>query len=298
MSHNNPVITLNSGVRLPAVGFGVYRSKPDETVAAVKAALSSGYRMIDTAAAYFNETEVGQAIRESDVPRKDIVLQTKAWLTDYGSAEIRHAYERSRRKLGVEKIDIYLLHQPAARDFKPLIDAWRSLEKMVTGGEVGAIGVCNFSIDHLKRLMAESDVSPALNQVELHPYFTQKGLRKFHQEKGILTQAWSPIGGVMRYWGDDKTPRDNPLIDMVITEIAEKYRKTNAQVILRWQLAVGNSVIPKSVTPKRIRENFDLFDFDLTENEIARIEALDRNRRGGPDPDNLSDEFYNRKIPD
>jgi len=298
MAHLSPTIKLNSGLELPALGFGVYRAKPEETVSAVKTALAAGYRMIDTAAAYFNEEQVGQAIRESSVPRDDIIVQTKAWLSDYGTKEIRHAYDRSRRKLGLERIDVYLLHQPATRDFKPMIAAWLEMEKMLAGGEVGAIGVCNCSPDHLKILMGKTNVPPALNQVELHPFFTQAEFRKRDGAWGIVTQAWSPVGGVMRYWGDDKTPEDDPLTHPTITSIGEKYGKTAAQVMLRWHLAIGNSAIPKSVNEKRIVENFSIFDFEMTDDEIASIEALDRGKRGGPDPDNLPDAFYNRKIPD
>ncbi|GAA4480649.1 aldo/keto reductase [Gluconacetobacter asukensis] len=298
MVRYSPTIRLNSGLDLPALGFGVYRAAPEETVGAVRTALTAGYRMVDTAAAYFNEAEVGQAIRESGLPRNEIIVQTKAWITDYGTREIRHAYDRSRRKLGLDRIDVYLLHQPATRDFTPMIAAWRELEKMLWNGEVGSIGVCNFSPDHLRRLVAATDIPPALNQVELHPFFTQSALRAYDRTSGIVTQAWSPIGGVMRYWGDDRPPEDNPLTHPTIMAIGRKYDRTPAQVILRWQLDIGNSAIPKSTHPDRIRENFAVFDFTLTADDIAAIETLDRGRRGGPDPDHLPDAFYNRTIPD
>lgn len=298
MPNRSPTIRLNSGLELPALGFGVYRAMPEETVSAVKTALSVGYRMIDTAAAYFNEEQVGQAIRESDVPREHIVVQTKAWISDYGTREIRHAYDRSRRKLGLDKIDVYLLHQPATRDFGPMIAAWLEMEKMLTDGEVGAIGVCNCNPEHLEMLMGETNAPPALNQVELHPFFNQIALRRWDRERGIVTQAWSPIGGVMRYWGDDKTPEDDPLTHPTVTTLAAKYGKTAAQIILRWQLAIGNSAIPKSVHEKRIMENFSIFDFELAADDVASIEALDRGRRGGPDTDHLPNEMYDRKIPD
>jgi diketogulonate reductase-like aldo/keto reductase len=261
----------------------------------VTAALQAGYRMIDTAAAYFNEAEVGAAIRDSGVPRGEIFVQTKAWISDYGTDEIVAAYDRSLRKLGLDTIDLYLLHQPAPAAFDRVVAAWKGLERLLAEGRVRAIGVCNFSAAHLERLLAGVNVTPAVNQVELHPFFTQRPLREAHARLGIVTQAWSPIGGVNRYWGDTR-PENDPLTHPVIVGLAEKHGRTAAQVILRWQLQLGNSVVPKSVRPTRIAENFDLFGFALGADDMAAIEALDTGRRGGPDPDNLPREFYERTI--
>jgi diketogulonate reductase-like aldo/keto reductase len=296
MAVRGPVIGLNNGVDLPAVGLGVYRASPEETAGAVTAALDAGYRMIDTAAAYFNEAPVGAAIRDSGVPRAEIFVQTKAWISDYGADEIVAGYERSLGKLGLETIDLYLLHQPAPAAFDRVIAAWKGLERLLADGRVRAIGVCNFIPAHLERLLAEVDVTPAVNQVELHPFFAQPGLRAAHARLGIVTQAWSPIGGVNRYWGTDISPENDPLTHPVIVGLAERHARTPAQVILRWQLQLGNSIVPKSVRPARIAENFDLFDFSLGAEDMAAIEALDTGRRGGPDPDNLPREFYERKI--
>jgi len=199
MTIRGPVLTLDNGVDLPAVGLGVYRSSPEETVGAVTAALETGYRMIDTAAAYFNEAEVGAGIRASGVAREEIFVQTKAWISDYGEAEIVRACERSLGKLGLATIDLYLLHQPAPAAFERVIAAWKGLERLLAEGRVRAIGVCNFSAAHLERLMAAVEVIPAVNQVEVHPFFTQVSLRQAHARLGIVTQAWSPIGGVNRY---------------------------------------------------------------------------------------------------
>lgn len=296
MTVRGPVISLDKGVDLPAVGLGVYRASPEETAGAVTAALHAGYRMIDTAAAYFNEAPVGAAIRDSGIPRGEIFVQTKAWITDFGADEIVAAYERSLGKLGLEMIDLYLLHQPAPAVFDRVIAAWKGLERLLAEGRVRAIGVCNFSVSHLERLLAEAEVTPAVNQVELHPFFAQPGLRAAHARLGIVTQAWSPIGGVNRYWGTDISLENDPLTHPVIVGLAERHGRTPAQVILRWQLQLGNSIVPKSVRPARIAENFDLLGFALSDEDMAAIEALDTGRRGGPDPDTLPREFYERKI--
>jgi 2,5-diketo-D-gluconate reductase A len=296
MTVQGPVLELNNGVGLPAVGLGVYRAGPEETAGAVTAALRTGYRMIDTAAAYFNEAQVGAAIRDSGVPRPEIFVQTKAWISDYGEREIVAACERSLGKLGLESIDLYLLHQPAPAVFDRVVAAWKGLERLLAEGRVRAIGVCNFSVAHLERLMAAVDVVPAVNQVELHPFFSQPGLRAAHARLGIVTQAWSPIGGVNRYWGTDIRPENDPLTHPAIVALAQKHGRTPAQVILRWQLQLGHSILPKSVRPARIAENFDLFGFALGDADIAAIEALDTGRRGGPDPDALPREFYERRV--
>ena len=294
----NPIIILNNGVTMPAVGLGVYRSSPEDTGGAVKAALDAGYRMIDTAAAYGNEVEVGQAIRESDAARDDVFIQTKLWVSDYSYDGAMHGFERSMKKLGFEQLDLYLLHQPAPAEFDRTIGAYKAAEKLLSDGRVRSIGVSNFSPAHIKQLMAETGIVPAVNQVELHPFFTQKALIDFHKKHNILTQAWSPIGGVQRYWLADAKPEDDPLTHPVIAVLAEKYSKTPAQIILRWHLELGISIIPKSVKTARIIENFDIFNFTLTAEEIASIDALDTGRRGGPDPEHSDRSVFTFKIED
>ncbi|WP_319529560.1 aldo/keto reductase [uncultured Cohaesibacter sp.] len=281
----NPTITLNNGVSMPAVGLGVYRSSPEDTGGAVKAALDAGYRMIDTAAAYGNEAEVGHAIRESDVARDDVFIQTKLWVSDYSYDGAVHGFERSMKKLGFDQLDLYLLHQPAPAEFERTVGAYKAAEKLMTDGRIRAIGVSNFSPAHIERLMAETDIVPAVNQVELHPFFTQKALIDFHKKHNIFTQAWSPIGGVHRYWREDAKPEEDPLTHPAIAALAQKYGKSPAQIILRWHLELGISIIPKSVKMARIIENFDIFDFTLTAEEVASIDALDTGKRGGPDPE-------------
>jgi diketogulonate reductase-like aldo/keto reductase len=254
--------------------------------------------MIDTAAAYQNEAQVGDGVRAGGVDRADIFLQTKLWISDYGFDSALHGFERSTRKLGFDTLDLYLLHQPMPTEFDRTVAAWRAAERLLSEGRIRAIGVCNFSPAHLDRLMAETDVTPAVNQVEAHPFFTQKDLIAAHQRLGVATQAWSPIGGVQRYWGDDKKPEDDPLTHPVVTALAEKHAKTPAQIVLRWHIDLGVSVIPKSVHAKRIVENLDVFDFRLTADEIASIDTLDTGNRGGPDPEAINTRTITRKIED
>lgn len=289
-------LMLNNGVRMPALGFGVFQSSPEETAEAVETALRVGYRHIDTAAAYFNERQVGEGLRRSGVDRADVFLETKVWVSDYGFDETRHAFDKATRKLGVDRIDLLILHQPATDRFDRTIAAYRALETLLADGRVGAIGVSNFMRHHLDELLARTSIVPAVNQVELHPYFSQPDVQKADAEHGILTQAWSPIGGITFYpgWGDD---RRNVLEDPVIAGIAAAHGRTPAQVMLRWHLQAGRSAIPKSVRPSRITENFAVFDFELTPAETASIDALDTGRRNGPDPDAARD-IFDRAIPE
>ncbi|ARJ04095.1 oxidoreductase [Cnuibacter physcomitrellae] len=294
-----PTFTLNNGVEIPVIGLGVYQSAPEETAAAVEAALSSGYRHIDTAAAYRNERQVGEGIRASGVDRSEVFLETKVWVSDYGYDETLHAFEKATRKLGegFEQLDLLILHQPAPGRFEKTIGAYRALETLLADGRVRAIGVSNFTPAHLDRLAAETSVVPAVNQVELHPYFSQPVLQAADAERGILTQAWSPIGGITFYpgWGED---RRNVMEDDTIAAIAAAHGKSPAQVMLRWHIQEGRSVIPKSVNPARIAENIDVFDFELNPDELARIDALDTGRRSGPDPDVERPEMFDRPIPE
>ena len=293
-----PTLTLNNGVTMPALGFGVFQSKPDETVAAVASALDTGYRHVDTAAAYGNEREVGQAIRESGLPRDDVFVETKVWVSDYGYDQTLHAFEKATAKLGLEQLDLLILHQPAPDRFDATVAAYRALEKLLADGSVRAIGVSNFMPNHLTDLLAQTDVVPAVNQVEVHPYFSQPDVQAANAAHGVLTQAWSPIGGITFYpgWGDDT--RRSTLEDPTITTIAATHERTPAQVMLRWHLQEGRSAIPKSVTPSRIAQNFDVAGFELTADEVAAIDALDTGVRGGPDPDVPRPEFFAREIPE
>lgn len=293
-----PTLTLNNGVTMPALGFGVFQSAPEETAAAVTTALETGYRHIDTAAAYGNEREVGEAIRAFGLPRDEVFVETKVWISDYGFDQTLHAFEKSAGKLGLDQIDLLILHQPPPSDFEKTVAAYRALERLLADGKVRAIGVSNFMPEHLERFLPQVEVTPAVNQIEIHPYFQQGELLEYNTQRGILNQAWSPIGGITFYpgWGDDS--RRSTLQDPVINEIAKAVGKTPAQVMLRWHLQQDRQVIPKSVTPKRIRENFDVFDVELTDHQLERIDALDTGVRGGPEPASITLETANFPIPE
>lgn len=288
-------ITLNNGVEMPALGFGVFQTPPEETVASVAEALRVGYRLIDTAASYFNEREVGEGIKQSGLDRSEVFVETKLWISDYGYDEALHSFDKSAGKLGVDQIDLLLLHQPLTADFNKTIGAYKALEKLLADGKVRAIGVSNFMPDVLDRLLAETGVVPAVNQIEVHPYFSQPDVQKADAEHGIVTQAWSPMGGITSYRGDSSRSTFN---DPVIGEIAETHGKTPAQVMLRWHLQEGRSAIPKSVKPERIAANFDVSNFELTADELAKIDVLDTGVRGGPDPDIITLESFHRDIPE
>jgi diketogulonate reductase-like aldo/keto reductase len=231
-----------------------------------------------------NERQVGEALRRSGIPSEDVCLETKVWITDYGYDATLHAFDKSTRKLGADRIDLLLLHQPVSSRFDLTLDAYRALEKLLADGKVRAIGVSNFMPEHLRRLLAETSVVPAVNQIELHPYFQQTALQRLHSQHGILTQAWSPIGGITSYFGGGKSAFDDPMLQ----EIARRHGKSPAQVMLRWHLQEGRSAIPKSTKPARIAENFDVFDFELSRDEVAAIDALDTRVRRGPDPDSIT----------
>jgi diketogulonate reductase-like aldo/keto reductase len=292
----SPTITLNNGVQMPALGFGVLNSTGDETVRAVKTAIETGYRLIDTAAAYRNEEEVGEGIRQSGIDRSELFVTTKLFLADYGYEKALHAFDASMAKLGLDYLDLYLLHWPVPRTFDATLASWRALEKLHADGRVRAIGVCNFNPDHLAKLIERSEVVPVLNQVELHPYFIQRRVRTANAEQGVLTQAWSPIGGVKRYWAKNPAAVHDPLHDPVIVEIGAKHGKTTAQIILRWHIEHGTSAIPKSSRAERIAENINIFDFKLTPEEIDAIDALDCDERGGPDPEINDLEAIRRRV--
>ncbi|MFJ4713615.1 aldo/keto reductase [Streptomyces sp. NPDC088785] len=270
-----PTVTLNNGVTMPQLGFGVFQVPDEETTAAVASALKAGYRSIDTAAIYGNERGVGRAIAESGIARDELFVTTKLWNADQGHDATLAAFDASLDKLGLDHVDLYLIHWPTpARDL--YLDTWRALEKLYADGRTRAIGVSNFQPAHLERLIAASSVVPAVNQIELHPGLQQAALREVHARHGIVTEAWSPLaqGAVLQ--------------DDAVTAIAARHGKSPAQVVLRWHLQTGNVVIPKSVTDSRIRENLDVFDFELGAQELDALTALDRGMRTGPDPDTLN----------
>ncbi|WP_030160585.1 aldo/keto reductase [Glycomyces sp. NRRL B-16210] len=295
MSEHHADTELNNGVRMPLLGFGVFQTPPEETRAAVAEALKTGYRLIDTAAAYGNEREVGQAIAESGIDRDEVFIETKVWISDYGHDQTLHAFDKSAGKLGVATLDLLLLHQALPTAFDTTIEAYRALETLLADGKVRAIGVSNFMPDHLERLMEHASVVPAVNQVEVHPYFSQPDVQRADADRGILTQAWSPIGGITAY---RDTGTGSVFDDRTINGIAEAHGKTPAQVMLRWHLQEGRSAIPKSVKAHRIAENFDVFDFTLTAEQIKTIDGLDTGVRGGPDPADVTLEAFGRAIPE
>jgi 2,5-diketo-D-gluconate reductase A len=290
-----PAFTLNNGVEIPVLGFGVYQTPPAETIDAVLVALDTGYRHIDTAAAYGNEREVGEAIRRSGLAREQIFVETKVWITDYGYDATLRAFDKATGKLGIDRIDLLILHQPLPGEFELTVDAYRALEKLYADGQVRAIGVSNFMPPHLDRLLAETEVAPAVNQIEVHPYFRQSELLAIDEQHRILNQAWSPIGGITFYRDGS---HGSTLKDPVIGEIAASHGKTPAQVMLRWHIQQGRQVIPKSVTPSRIKENFDVFGFGLTPEQLTAIDALDTGVRGGPEPEAITRENFGFEIPE
>jgi 2,5-diketo-D-gluconate reductase A len=271
-----PEITLNNGVTVPQLGFGVWQVGDDEVTPAVATALEAGYRHIDTAAIYGNERGVGKAIAESGLARDELFVTTKLWNAEQGFDSTLRAFDASLEKLGLETVDLYLIHWPVpAKD--AYVDTYKAFERLYAEGRVRAIGISNFEPHHLNRLLAETEVVPAVDQIELHPFLQQLPLREELARHQIVTEAYSPLAS-------GKGVIDDP----TIKAIATAHGKTPAQVTLRWHIEIGNLVIPKSVTPERIRENFDLFDFELTEDDRAQISGLDREGRVGGHPDTMN----------
>lgn len=266
-----PTVTLNNGVEMPQLGFGVFQVPDDETTAAVTAALAAGYRSIDTAAIYGNEEGTGRALAESGIPREELFITSKLWIEDLGYEPTLAAFEASLDKLGLEYLDLYLIHWPAPESDK-YADSWLALEKLQADGRVRAIGVSNFLPEHVQRLVDLGGTVPAVNQVELHPALQQRDVAVFNGTHGIATEAWSPLA------------QGAVLDDPAVVEIAARHGRTPAQVVLRWHLQQGRVVIPKSVTPSRIRENLDVFGFTLSAGELAAVDALERDGRTGPHP--------------
>jgi 2,5-diketo-D-gluconate reductase A len=267
-----PTLAMNDGHSIPQLGFGVFQIPQDETERAVTTALEAGYRLIDTAQGYQNEEGVGAAIAASDLDRDELFLTTKLTNSEQGYDKTMAAFDASMAKLGLEVLDLFLIHWPLPM-FDQYVDTWRAFEKLQADGRVRSIGVSNFEVEHFERLAAETSVVPAVNQIELHPQFPQAELRAYHAAHGILTESWGPIG-------QGKGLLEHPSIQAV----AEAHGKTPAQVVLRWHLQLGLVVIPKSVTPSRIAENIDVVDFELTEEDLARIAEVDNGKRLGPDP--------------
>jgi 2,5-diketo-D-gluconate reductase A len=270
-----PYVDLNDGNRIPQLGFGVFQVPAEETAEAVGRALDTGYRLIDTAAAYGNEDGVRDAVLASGLDRSEVFITTKLFNNDHGREEARRAFAASLERLGNDYIDLYLIHWPAPKRDRYL-ETWETLCALREEGRVRSIGVSNFQIEHLERIIDATGIVPTLNQIELHPRLQQAELRRFHSERGIATEAWSPLG------------QGELLGDPVIEEIAAAHERTPAQVVLRWHLQLGNVVIPKSVTPSRIEENFQVFDFELSGQEMGRLSELDRGERTGPDPDTFA----------
>lgn len=268
-----PNITLNNGVTMPQLGFGVFKVPSADTAEITAQALEAGYRSIDTAKLYGNEDGVGRAIATSGIPRDELFVTTKLWNTDQGYDSALRAFDTSMKNLGLDYLDLYLIHWPAPSQDR-YVETWKALERLYADGRVRAIGVSNFQLNHLRRLAAESTVVPAVNQIELHPYLTQEALRAYHTDHGIATEAWSPLAKGREL-----------LTDPVVESLARKYDRTPAQIVLRWHIQRGTIAIPKSVTPSRIRENLDVFGFSLDESEMAELTGLERNGRTGPDPD-------------
>lgn len=296
MERQKTDLILNNGTHMPALGLGVFQSPPKETIEAVQAAIQTGYRLIDTAASYMNEKQVGEGIRRSDISRSNVFIVTKLWISDYGRDETKIAFEASLRRLGTDYVDLYLLHQPMPKEFEKTIAAYQTAETLLKDKRARAIGVCNFSSQQLEQLRAQSSVTPAVNQIEVHPFFVQSELRAYHKKLGIVTQAWSPLGGIHRYRPKDPNAVLNALQHPTVLALAKKYSKSPAQIVLRWQLDHGNCAIPKSVHAERIRENFGVFDFKLTTDEVASVDRLDTGVRAGPDPDSIDTKTFALKI--
>lgn len=272
-THTSPSLKLNNGVSMPRLGLGVWQASDSEAEYAVQVAIDAGYRLIDTAAMYGNEQGVGRAIRNSSVPREDIFVTTKVWNTDHGYEAAINAFEKSLKRLDLDYIDLYLIHWPTpARGL--FVETWQALEDLYSTGRIRAIGVSNFMPEHLDTLLQSTEIVPAVNQIEIHPDFQQEHVTRYCREREIAVESWSPLGG----------SRSSLLDEQIVVDIASLHNKTPAQVVLRWHLQSGFIAIPKSIHADRIRENFDIFDFELNETDINELYLLDGENRRGPSP--------------
>jgi 2,5-diketo-D-gluconate reductase A len=271
-----PTITLNNGVEIPQLGFGVYQVKPEETAQAVQTALEVGYRHIDTAEMYRNEAGVGEGIRNSGIPREEVFVTSKLNNGFHAHDDALKAFDGTLEALGSDYVDLFLIHWPLPGIDVDYVETWKAMEEIYASGRAKSIGVSNFNAHHLRKLHGETEVIPAVNQIEVHPYLAQDELRAFNAQHQIATEAWSPIA------------QGKVLDDPAILRVAERYGKTASQVTLRWHVQRGDIVFPKSVTRSRVEENFDIFDFELSEDDLREITALDRNERTGPDPDTFN----------
>lgn len=276
MSFNQPYLTFHDGQTAPQLGLGTWKTTGDAVLPAIKAAVSSGYRAIDTAYIYYNEAEIGQAISQCGVPREDLFITTKVWNNRHGHDSTKAAFQESLDKLQLDYIDLFLIHWPVPKEAN-YIDTWKALIELRDEGGAKSIGVCNFEERHLQKLLDNTGVIPVVNQVELHPYFQQQELRDYHSAQGIITEAWSPLG------------QGQALTDPVILSIAQKHKVSAAQVIIKWHIQLGNMVIPKSTHTERIKQNFQVWQFRLDDDDMARIATLDKGERIGPDPERFHD---------
>jgi len=274
-------VTLNNGIKMPMLGFGVFRVEDGkDCIDSVKTALATGYRSIDTAAIYGNEKSVGTAIKKSGIPREELFITTKIWNEVQRTGDVEIAFKESLTNLGTDYLDLYLIHWPVKGRF---VETWLTFEKLYKGGLIKAIGISNFNEHHIEDIKKVWSIVPAVNQIELHPRLTQKPLVNYCQELGIVVESWSPLGG-----SKPGEVRNSIIQEPLLATIGKKYNKTPAQVILRWNIELGFVTIPKSTTPERIRENIDIFNFELTPEDIAAIDNLNKNQRVGPDPDDFN----------
>lgn len=271
-----PNITLNNGVEIPQFGFGTFQIEPERTKEITLTAIEAGYRHIDTAEMYRNERQVGEAVRASGLDRSELFVTSKLNNGAHAYDDALKAFDQTMRELDIDYVDLFLVHWPLPKRSEDYVDTWRAMEQIYQSGKCRSIGVSNFQPEHLQRLFDETDVVPVVNQIEVHPYLTQDDVREFGVKNGVVTEAWAPIA------------KGQVVDDPTINEIARRYGKTPSQVTLRWHIQRGDIVFPKSVNPDRIRENIDIFDFELSDDETARITQLNRNERLGPHPDELN----------
>jgi diketogulonate reductase-like aldo/keto reductase len=280
---------------MPSLGLGTFKAGPTETASAVRTALQCGYRLLDCASVYGNEAEVGEGIAAARVPRERVFVTTKLWILDFGFEKAIEACEASLARLKLDYLDLYLLHWPLPSDFEATVQSYKALEDLLARGRVRSIGVSNFNANHLQNLLEQVDVVPAVNQIEVHPYFSQAQIRDFNKRNGVQTQSWSPLGGIYLNRPKDPSSVTRLLDEPALLEIAEQHSKSPAQIVLRWHIQSGLATIPKSVNANRLAANLAIFEFELSSNELEIINSLERGQRGGPDPDLFDLETVNSR---